>query len=511
MEPWPDFVLFRIDGMPLTVLLAIFVAFWVPSASAIDPSPMTGDELGRCALLTLGAIATIGLASGLVGLWTARTVSRRGATSRLRRRYHRATRLLDLLTLLVFGLTVHEVGWGRAVEVGLGLEGSILLDKALILSPFLLMLLAQWWGLYPAEQALKLGHLGQARARGVEGYLILKARQALGLVLPVAMLFTLAQDLGRRFLSDRVEDPWVQMSLFAGMGGLVLVLAPALVRLSWPARSLPPGPLRDRLERLSSRLGFRCTDILVWDTGGAIVNAGVTGAVPWFRYVLLTDALVEHLEPRQIEAVFGHEVGHIAHRHLGYFGLFFLGSMGALALVGQGVVSLLALAGLSRIWGSDPTLEMAAQGVAFLAAVSLYFLLLFGHLSRKFERQADVFGCRAVSCGQADCPPHHDPNGSTRLSRESDTQTADLCPVGIAIFASALSSVAALNGMEPQAGSWRHGSIARRIAFLRGLEGRPEAERRFQRNVTGLRMALALGLTASMVLAMHFGALDQFH
>ncbi len=495
--------------MPLSVLLAIFVAFWSPTASAIDPSPMSRLELARCALLTLGAIASVGLASGLLGLWTTRAVSRLGASNRLRRHYHRATRVLELLTLMVFGLSVHEIGWGRAVEVGLGLQGTILLDQALILSPFLLMLLVHWWGLYPAEQALKLGHLGRARARGVEGYLLLKARQALGLVLPVAIVFALAQDLGRRIFADRLEDPWIQLSLLAAIGAVVLILAPALVRLSWPAQSLPAGPLRVRLEQLSRRLGFRCTDILVWDTGGAIVNAGVTGAVPWFRYVLLTDALVEHLEPRQIEAVFGHEVGHIAHRHLGYFGLFFFGSMGALALLGQGVVSLLALWGPYRFWSSDPTLEVALQALVFLAIMGFYFLFLFGHLSRRFERQADVYGCRAVSCGQADCPPHLDSNASPISRQVGSKQEQNLCPVGIAIFASALASVAALNGMEPEAKSWRHGSIAQRIEFLRGIEGQPEAERTFQRSIKRLRIVLALGLTIAMILALQFGALNQ--
>ena len=100
------------------------------------------------------------------------------------------------------------------------------------------------------------------------------------------------------------------------MGLLVLVLSPLFVRLAWPTRPLPPGPLRDRLERLARRFGFRCTDILVWDTGQVMVNAGVTGALPWFRYVLLTDALIESLSPLEIAAVFGHEIGHIAHRHL---------------------------------------------------------------------------------------------------------------------------------------------------------------------------------------------------
>ena len=64
-----------------------------------------------------------------------------------------------------------------------------------------------------------------------------------------------------------------------------------------------------------------------------MVNACVTGILPRFRYVLLTDALVDSLTPHEIAAVFGHEIGHIAHRHLLYFGFFFMGSLGLLTVL----------------------------------------------------------------------------------------------------------------------------------------------------------------------------------
>jgi len=64
--------------------------------------------------------------------------------------------------------------------------------------------------------------------------------------------------------------------------------------------------------------------------------------------------------------------------------------------------------------------------------------------------------------------------------RETPGRWSRLCPVGIRIFANALVNVASLNGMELRTRSWRHGSISRRIAFLESLEGRSEAERRFQ-------------------------------
>ena len=66
-----------------------------------------------------------------------------------------------------------------------------------------------------------------------------------------------------------------------------------------------------------------------------MVNACVTGILPRFRYVLLSDALIESLTPLEIAAVFGHEIGHIAHRHLLYFGFFFMGSLGVLSVLGE--------------------------------------------------------------------------------------------------------------------------------------------------------------------------------
>ncbi len=70
-----------------------------------------------------------------------------------------------------------------------------------------------------------------------------------------------------------------------------------------------------------------------------MVNACVTGILPGFRYVLLTDALIDSLTPHEIAAVFGHEIGHIAHRHLLYFGFFFMGSLGVLTVLGEMVAT----------------------------------------------------------------------------------------------------------------------------------------------------------------------------
>src|SRR5262249_36758249 len=162
---------------------------------------------------------------------------------------------------------------------------------------------------YPGEKALRSG-LSGAHSAGLGRHLVLRARQSLGLVLPALLVYSLGQDLVRRRWPGWASSPWSQPVEVVAMGLLVMVGSPLFVRLPWPSRPLPAGPLRDRLEKLARRLGFRCTDILLWDTGQNMVNACVTGSLPWFRYVLLTDALVENLDEYEIAAVFGHEIGH---------------------------------------------------------------------------------------------------------------------------------------------------------------------------------------------------------
>jgi STE24 endopeptidase len=73
--------------------------------------------------------------------------------------------------------------------------------------------------------------------------------------------------------------------------------------------------------------------------------------------------------------------------------------------------------------------------------------------------------------------------------------------VGIRIFADALTNVARYNGLDRNGRSWRHGSIANRIAFLEGLERHPERERHFQSGVWRLRLGLGFVLIVALCLS----------
>ncbi len=480
------------------LLIALFVAF---AAGSIVP-PVKAADLASCLTET---VAALGLAASVamgLGLGLTAAVRRGGGpTPSSRRGFMAASYLVQAMNLVVFTWLIHGLGWPDFVRSGMGLRGTFVVDELTILSPFLIMEVLGWWGLYPAARASRV--IGASSGAG--SYLVRKARMSFGMILPAVVLFWSGSSLARRFLGEAASTPAVQLGLMAGLGAVLLVISPAFVRLTWPAAPLPSGPLRDRLERLARRFGFRFTDILLWDTDGSVFNAVVTGALPGYRYVLLSDALVEHLDEHEVAAVFGHEMGHIRHRHLASFGLFFLGSLAVMALVGQLVDAVAALLGAGA--AGQGGIELA-KSVAVLGMVGVYYWLVFGLLSRKFERQADVFGCRAVSCGRDDCERTHY-EGPRDLGPASSPDAVAICPVGIRICVNALETVAVENGVSPEARSWRHGSIARRIAFLRGLQGRPLTERQFQHGVVRLRLGIALMLAAAVAAAFASGAFES--
>jgi STE24 endopeptidase len=485
--------------MPFSLLIALVLAF------GMEP-PQTGvpiSDVRTRVLETFGGITLVATLAFGLGFWVAFRVSQFGyAPSRLRRRYALGVRVLTVISLLVFAWIIHAVGWSKLVRTNWGLGGLVLIDDVVVFLPYLLIQLLVWWGLFFAERALQITH-SSSPAGGLGRYLILKTRQSVGLILPVVLLYVIRRDVIERFWPKWDKTPFAEPLEIAVLGTMVLMISPLFVRFAWPTRSLPPGPLRRRLERIADRVGFQFSDVLIWDTGHMMVNACVTGILPRFRYVLLTDALIESLSPLETAAVFGHEIGHIAHRHLLYFAFFFMGSLGILSLLAQ-VVSkadpVIEQLALLTPWEPSLVIELS-EGIGLLLVLGLYFWVVFGQVSRRFERQADVFGGKVVSCTLSDCPPHADLDND--LAPDPVRGAAPiLCPVGIRIFADALANVARFNGLDQNGRSWRHGSIAHRIAFLQGLERHPERERRFQRGVRHLRFGVLVVLGLAFLIAL---------
>jgi STE24 endopeptidase len=126
--------------------------------------------------------------------------------------------------------------------------------------------------------------------------------------------------------------------------------------------------------------------------------------------------------------------------------------------------------------------------------LAAYVFGVFGYLSRRCERQADIFACRAVSCGDPACTEHHEKTGRVAGG-------ASLCPSGIRTFCGALDKVAELNGLSRDRPgwlhSWQHSTIAKRVAFLERMAADSSIEPKFQKRLFWAKAALLLATAAA--------------
>jgi len=489
--------------MPL--LLLVFLALvCLPDIDRYQQP--AGVSLPVAALLSLGVVALPVLAAWLL---TRRTIGqlRRSPEMAIRilRRHDRVRGWQNLALFACYVLSLWVCGWGWVVREVWSSDGHLWpVPEALLLLPLFTAMTLSWAIWFDTDRVAHLmlnphQPLEEAPAiftrRGA--YVMFHVRAKLGMVLiPVSVLV-----LQKEFRSTGPEsEDWSQTLGLFGML-LILPLLPLLVRLILGLERMPDGLLRQRLESVARRLGFRCSDLLIWNTRGGMANAMVLGVLPWPRYVVFTDRMLTEFLPEEIEAVFGHEIGHVKHQHLLYYMGFLAASMMVLGLGVPRLLSNLTDLGLLSRPGENEAggwfNQQLLEALPLVACLVAYVFIVFGYLSRRCERQADIYGCRAVSCGDPECA-NHDPENLPVASFPA------LCPTGIRIFVRALEKVAYVNGISKDRPgflqSWQHSTIALRMAFLLDLMREPELEPRFQQRVRWVKVGLLLLLGLALVL-----------
>ena len=471
-------------AMQMTVLIALAFVLALGSPQA-EPLMRAGwiVPAGGVAVYLLGSA---GLAWAL-GRWGLRRLVRAGGASNAVVRLHRRWQML-LQIWLVGGL-------GMLVACGLchrlrmlpGMISVPLAAETATVAVFFLALLLHWRMGYPFERAVRwqveqdLMLAGQPVRSGwsARQYMDFSIRHHfLFVAIPVGLIM-LVRDLLIRLapaVLPAVYLPWAEpMVMIAAVGG-VFFFSPLLLIHVWHSRPMPDGPLRRRLERLCRQVGLRYRQVRIWDTGGVMVNAGVMGLQRSVRYILISDALLENMDDRQILAVFGHEAGHVEHRHMAYFAVFMVIAI---------QFSMMVTVGVARLAPGPWVSELLAPA----GMVAVVFGLGFGWLSRQFERQADVFGAWCV--------------GMEAASGTAPRQAGGELAAGASVFVGALENVARLNGTSRQTRSWRHGSIAGRVAFVIGWAGAGYSRKAFDRSIVRIKLLLWLllaGGAATMAL-----------
>jgi STE24 endopeptidase len=495
--------------MPILLVFALTAA-----CLPVDwPAPLVGGGAEAAVGYTAAAVSVSLLVALALRTWVVRTLRREpGRKPEVVGTYVRMRRLMFFVNVGLVAVCVLVFGWGWAAQRAFVVDwhGKTPLAPFAELAvplPYFVILFGAWTIYYDAERALHRTTVVGPVPRDFfsrSGYFLHHLRQfALLVMLPVVLFVT--QQSVSRFMPETARSDWYRLTTVAMIPMLILFM-PLAIKPILGLRSMPAGPARDRLKSVAKRLHFRCSDFLLWPTHGAAANAMIVGLLPRVRYVIFTDRILEELPGDELDAVFGHEVGHAKHGHIWLYAAFLALSMTVLA-------SALVLIG-KRLDDARVPIPEWIEGWFALPPVALaaaYVFLVFGFLSRRCERQADVYGCRAVSCGDPNCAGHD-------ASTVYPERARGLCPTGIRTFVRALERVDFVNGSSggeeerhPKSlgtmlrglfkwmRSWQHSTMARRVTFLLSLIGNPRKEQRFQWRVTALRWGLLAGLAAALV------------
>jgi len=356
-------------------------------------------------------------------------------------RFDLALKKCGIGALIAFVIVIYGLNLPDYVD-GLDIFLTFPTVAALIfISLFIIFMVIVWDAAYHCQHLLFPGRI--SRRAYVSGQLSLN----LPVLLPWVALSALMDlinilpfDAPRRFLATSLG----QALYFLIFLVLTAVLAPALIRIFWRCRPLADGPARYRIESLSRRAGVRFAAILHWPLfGGRMLTAGVMGLVGRFRYLLVTDALLQLLTPAEIDSVIAHELGHVRKKHLLFYLLFLCGymlvSLSILDLIVYFIVYSRPATIIIEALGQDRTgtagllLTLATIGLFFV-----YFRYFFGYFMRNFERQADTYVYTLFDSARP--------------------------------LISTLNKIAFTSGQPADKPNWHHFSISERIAFLEKCE-----------------------------------------
>ncbi len=297
-----------------------------------------------------------------------------------------------LAALTLGGGLAMMIAWTEAVNVGpmtrdLLLFGAAGLLAAAVGLPF------SWWHTFRIE-----ARFGFNRMSFPLWLADLAKGTALALLLGVPLLLLIL------WLMAASGPNWWLFAWAAWMGFqlLLLVLYPSVIApLFNKFTPLPESPVRERVEALLARCGFRSAGLFVMDGSrrSGHGNAYFTGFGRAKRIVFF-DTLIERLAPDEIEAVLAHELGHYKLKHVGK------------RIAWSAALSLLVLALLAWLarepWfyaglGIPPDLlpvALARPGIAlllFMLALPVFTIVLEplgAFYSRRHEFEADAFAAR---------------------------------------------------------------------------------------------------------------------
>ena len=281
----------------------------------------------------------------------------------------------------------------------------------------------------------------------------------LPIVLPwlaIGLTFDLLPLLPWPGVKELILSPWGDLLIFIIFLILLTVFFPPMVRYLWECKPIEKGELRLHIEDFCKRQGFS-SEILYWPLfEGQVLTAGVMGIIPKFRYLLLTPALIDALEKKELESVLAHEIGHVKKKHMLLYVLLFAGFSVVIGVMARVALYLILVSDffyqLLDVLNMAPDILLAGiMGFSMLVFMLFYFRFILGYFIRNSERQADLF----VFTAQGTARP----------------------------IIRAFEKISFLSGNIRDQKSWHHFGIGERIDFLEKCEKNHHLIRRHDRKL----------------------------
>ncbi len=483
------------------LLVAIVLAVDGGLEMSMEAAPVTGWF--AVAVAVIPTIIILLLAATIIAM-VRRAMDRHGSIKALRLG-ERVMRLARSSILVFFMVAVVMFQWLTAVRSVTG--DLILLDEIVVLIVPISAMVVLWYCWYPVERRLREavllrqldsgGLVSALPSRGT--YVLWQLRINLLLLLVPLLLILTASEIIEQFLAPQTwAASWIIDAVTIVVAAIIFVFSPLCAKFILGLKPLPEGELRTDLEALCQTHHVQVRDIMLWQTGGNMINAAVMGIVAPLRYIMLTDTLLEVLNRPQVLAVMAHEIGHVRRRHIPWFLVCFLAIAMVLDLVSLGLMRWVLPEPSVIAYGTDVQ-EVAGWGtsgtqVGLLIGALIVILISFGWISRRFERQADTFAAQHFAL-------HVD---------EFNDGDGQIKEVAVVPMATALARIADFHSLNPNKKSWRHGSISWRQNYLEFLVGKRVKSLPIDRTVRRIKLVAITVLLVAVALRLIWGlGIDQ--
>ncbi len=374
---------------------------------------------------------------------------------------------LSVLALLVFAVNIYVYRLNTVFSDVRLFQVVPTLEALLCLAVFVAYLVMIWHAAYPIQKQWFSRPVSRLQ------YVFSQLSFALPTLLPwlcLSLFLDLIRFVAYPPLDNLLTGPAGEMIVIVVFMTGIAVFGPVFIKTIWQCRPMAKGYARSRIEAVCHVAGLRYADILIWDMfAGTMITAGVMGLAGKFRYILVTPALLDSLNDEELAAVILHEIGHVKHRHMLYYLVFFAGFIACNA-VWYDPLMFLVLAGTSFFPGIDfsgmdlSQMYSVMMGGILISIFIIYFRFVFGFFMRNFERQADLYLYRFFP---------------------------DAFPLIRTFY-----KIAAISRQDMERPNWHHFSIGQRIRFLEKCQENSALIIGHHRRVRRMIAVAVIGLTS---------------